>query len=256
MSAYQSGPVRDKNGTYHLAWVWRDTYDCSTNHSVSYACSLGSLENWQKSDGTPIQLPLTIHNTEILDPVPVKSGLLNNIKLSFDTEERPMVTYFKYDPKGRTQIYTMRLEGDRWRRYQTTNWKDRYEFSGGGSIDTMISFTTPSRSGPGEPLHQVFTNRFLAPYAQIRVLDPATLQQISKPVRLYPPSFETPSREGEWQVNLGGFDFMAAKREGSSWVLRWETMKPHRDRPREEEPPPSRLELVELKIAKRQATKY
>ncbi len=248
MNAYQSGPVRDKNGAYHVAWVWRDTPAAETNHDVSYAWSPGSFDNWQKTDGTPITLPMTIENTEILDHVQPGGGLLNSEKISFDADGRPMVTYCKYDPKGKTQIYTMRLENKRWKRYQTTSWPDRWEFSGTGSIGAQISFSAPSPWDETGLLYQTFLNKFQAPYQQIRFLDKKTLQPVGEPARLLPVGFDTPGpdKSSDWQVNLGGFSIGAIRQNGSAWVLRWEALKANRDKPRDFTPPPSRLELVEL----------
>ncbi len=248
-NAYQAGPVRDRNGIYHLAWVWRDTPDCATNHDVSYAQS-PDLVNWRTSDGTPIELPLTLGNTEIIDRVQVGGGLLNSEKLSFDAQGRPMVTYIKFDPKGKTQIYTMRLEERGWKRYQTTDWSDRWDHGGGGTIDSMINFSGPSPWVEPDKLYQTFTNRFIAPYSQIRFLDPKTLRQIGEPMRIYPASLDTPSREdGEWQVNIGGVSLEAIRRGQSCLAIRWETLRANRDRPREQVPPPSKLEVVELVAA-------
>lgn len=251
MNAYQAGPMRDKNGVYHLLWVWRDTPDCSTNHDVSYARAVGSFTNWQKSDGTPIPLPLTIENTEIIDRVQPGGGLLNNEKLTFDADNRPMVTYLKFDPKGKSQIYTMRLEEKGWKRYQTTNWPDRWEFSGVGGIDLMINYGGPSPWGETGLLYQTYMNKYQAPYTQIRFLDAKTLQQVGQPIRIYPDGYDTPSEheQGVWRVNIGGFSLESVRRTGSSWMLRWETLAPNGDRPRDFTPPPSRLELVELTLA-------
>lgn len=250
MNAYAAGPARDSNGTYHLAWVWRDHGGCESNHDVSYARSPGSLENWQKSNGEPVELPLTIHNTEIIDSVQVNSGLMNSVKISFDGLDRPMVTYIKFDPKGKTQIYTMRLENGRWKRYQTTKWNDRWEFSGGGTIFPMISFSGPTPWAGSDRLYQTFTNRYMAPYQQVRFLDKDKLQQVGEAVRIFPEGFDTPDPEkgDQWQVNILGASIEAARKTGATWALRWESMISNRDRPREAAPPPSRLELVELRI--------
>ena len=43
-NAYASTPVLGPDGRFHLAWVWRETPDAATNHSLSYARSRpGSL---------------------------------------------------------------------------------------------------------------------------------------------------------------------------------------------------------------------
>ena len=105
----------------------------------------------------PVEMPLTLENAEIIDRVQVHGGLLNSERLSFDTQNRPMVSYTKFDPKGKTQIYTMRLEERGWKRYQTTDWADRWDFSGGGSIGSMISFSGPSPWDETGKLYQSFT---------------------------------------------------------------------------------------------------
>lgn len=247
MNAYYCGPVRDSKGIYHVAWVWRDTPDCATNHDVSYARSATFRDGFTRSDGSPIDLPITIENGEIIDPVPIKSGLLNNVSLSFDSQDRVMITYHKFDEKGFTQVYTARLEKGSWRIYRTTDWKDRWEFSGGGSIPQMISISSPQVWGEGK-LYQVFTNKFLAPYVQVRFLDEKTLTQIGKPVRLYAPEFELPSAKhtDDWQTNIAGGSLSEVVRSGRSWVLRWESAGPNRDAPRDKVPPASKLHVVEL----------
>lgn len=247
-NAYQVGPARDRNGLYHLAWVWRNTPDCATNHDVSYAQS-PDLTHWRKSDGTPIDLPLTIENTEIIDRVQVGEGLLNSERLSFDAQGRPMVSYLKFDPKGKSQIYTMRLEKNGWKRYQTTDWSDRWYFSGTGGIDSMIGFSGPSPWDETGKLYQMVKNRFIAPYQQIRFLDPDTLQQVGDSMRIYPASLDAPLGGDEWQVNIGAVSVEAIRRGQSCLAIRWETLRSNRDRPREQIPPPSKLEIVEFVAA-------
>lgn len=249
MNAYYYGPVRDKKGVYHLTWVWRDTGDCSTNHDVSYARSASYQSGFQKSDGTPIELPLTIHNTEIIDPVPIKCGLLNRVSLSFDSRDRVMVTYHKFDKDGFTQVYTARRENSGWNVYETTQWKDRWDFSGGGTIPMMISIDAP-RIWDGGRLYQTYINKYQAPYRQMRYLNERTLKQIGAPFRILPADFDIPKvkHTEDWQVNISGLNIPSVKRDGYGWVLRWESAGPNRDRPRDTIPPPSKLELIELRI--------
>jgi hypothetical protein len=38
-SPYLAPPLTGAMGLFDLAWVWRDTNDCATNHNVSYARS-------------------------------------------------------------------------------------------------------------------------------------------------------------------------------------------------------------------------
>ncbi|MGB9588320.1 MAG: BNR repeat-containing protein, partial [Armatimonadota bacterium] len=209
MSAYHFYPVLGPDRNFHIAWCWRDTPDVATNHDVSYARGVGGLDRWEKGDGTPIQLPLTVHNTDIIDSVGTNSGLMNNVQLSLDSQNRPMVSYIKYDPRGRTQLYVMRLENGQWKRYQTTNWDSRWEFEGLGSIGAKIWFTGPTPWHSEGILAQTFVNLFLEPYAQIRFLDEKTLQPVCEPVRLYPSDLDniTLNDKDTWQVNWVGLDF-------------------------------------------------
>lgn len=251
MNAYYSGPIRDSKGVYHIAWVWRDTPDCSTNHDLSYARSTSYRDGFSKSDGTPVQLPLTIANTEIVDPIPVESGLLNATSISLDSRDRPMITYHKYDAEGLTQAYIARREPSGWRIYNTTDWKDRWEFNGGGSIANKITLTGPVPWESGK-LCQIFVNKFQGPYWRVRFLDEATLQPVGQPQRLLPEEFETPTAKHtpDWQVNTRGLSMPAIKTTGSCWVLRWESAGPNRDRPRDTVPPATKLEVVELRARK------
>ena len=144
----------------------------------------------------------------------------------------------------------MRLESSGWKRYQTTNWSDRYDAQGNGTHDHPISFNSP-RPWEGGTLCQIFLNRYLAQYRQIRFLDEKKLQQIGEPMRLFPPGFDTPSTgpQSEWHVKTTDPDVNELRRNGSTWILRWDAMRPNRDRPREKVPPPSRLEVVELVLS-------
>ncbi len=248
-NAYYTGPARDSKGVYHYAWVWREDPDCSTNHDVSYIRGSAPGEGLTRSDGTPVELPITLAKGEIIDPIPMKGGLLNNVALSFDSRDRVMITYYKFDERGNTQVYTARLEESGWRIYQTTHWHDRWDFQGGGTIPMMISTDAPRVWGDGK-LFQTFTNKYLAPYAQVRFLDERTLAQIGDPIRLYPPDFGTPSAKhtDDWQANIRGGSISEARRTGRTWALCWESAGPNRDRPREQVPPPSKLHVVEMAV--------
>jgi hypothetical protein len=76
---------------------------------------------------------MTINNAEIVDPIPIFGGAYNGLTMiGFDTKDRPIISYIKYDQDGNTQIYNARLESGNWKIYKTSNWHDRMEFDGGG----------------------------------------------------------------------------------------------------------------------------
>lgn len=135
MSGYFEGPTKGPDGNFHLIWVWRNTPNAATNHSLSYARS-PDLVDWVDSSGKSITLPLTLEHTEVVDPVPPGGGMINgNVKLGFDQKQRPTISYHKYDQNGDTQMYLARRENAGWNSVQISDWKGfRWDFGGGGSL--------------------------------------------------------------------------------------------------------------------------
>jgi len=187
MNAYFQGPVRDRQGVFHVCWVWRDTPDCATNHHLSYVRSK-DLMHWQTSAGKPLKLPITIDNAEVVDPVPPGGGIINgNTKLGFDADGRVIVSYHKFDAAGNTQIYNARREPGGWKIYQATDWDYRWEFSGGGAIPFLVR-VGPVTAGADGTLTQSCSNPKNG--SGTWRLDPATL----KPVGPAPPSDRLPKQ--------------------------------------------------------------
>ncbi|MEN8777799.1 MAG: BNR repeat-containing protein [Glaciecola sp.] len=134
-SGYFEGPTLGPDGNFHLIWVWRDTPDASTNHSLSYARS-SDLVNWEDSTGKRLQLPIRHSTAEIVDPVGVKGGMINgNIKLGFDQGNNPIISYHKYGKNGNTQMFVARSHQNDWQVKQISQWTNfRWDFGGGGSL--------------------------------------------------------------------------------------------------------------------------
>ena len=62
----------------------------------------------------------------------------NNTKVGFDSQNRPVVAYHKFDAAGNTQLFNARVEGGRWVTHQTSNWNYRWNFGGGGTLIFQI----------------------------------------------------------------------------------------------------------------------
>lgn len=148
-NAYMEGPELGPDGYYHLIWVWRDTPDCSTNHTVSYARSKNLLQ-WQTISGQETILPITLSKKEFyVDDTPAKGGLMNGgIALGFDSENRPVIGYHKYDEKGYNQLYVARYENENWKVQKLTNWDYRWEIGGISSVDNELRIWAPSVTEP------------------------------------------------------------------------------------------------------------
>lgn len=252
MNAYFHGPVKGSDGYMHLCWVWRNTPDASTNHDLSYARSKDML-HWEKGDGTPLKLPITIETAEIVDPIPVKGGITNGqATIGFDSQKRAIISYQKFDKDGMTQAYNARLEDGKWKIYQTSDgWDFRNLLQGGGSLGP--------EAGPRVGVHTVrlIDGKLLQSYdhptkgSGTWVLDEKMLKPIgtvSEPrpeymKELFKRTVDFPGMQVHFFNDLG-----KSEEPGVSYFLRWETLPAFRDQPREGAiPPANMLKLYKVK---------
>jgi len=246
MNAYFHGPVLGPDGWYHLVWTWRNTPDCSTNHDLSYARSR-DMVHWESSAGKAFPLPIRIETAEIIDPVPVRGGMINgNTKIGFDSKKRVVVTYHKFDANGFTQIMTARRDPQGWRLHAVTDWKYRWDFQGGGSIPFEITHGAVQPAGSGRLR---LDYRHPQAGAGAWLLDEETHAIVGKAPA------ERPRQTAPRKVE-SSFPGMGVRTAGDSghapagvrYELRWETLGANRDRPREGPlPEPSMLRVYELK---------
>ena len=247
MNAYPVGPDRGPDGRYHLCWIWRDTPDCRTNHDVSYARSR-DLVSWETAAGQPVALPMTLDTPGlVVDPVPAGGGAINgNTRIGFDSQNRPIVTYHKFDDEGFTQVYNARYEDDGWRIYQATDWDYRWHFEGGGTIHFEIR-VSPVKTHPDGSLTQGYSHdRYGSGTWRLRETDLKPVGHVQErrqwPAALDRPASDFPGMQVNWRGDSG-----TSGRSGVRYALRWETLGVHRDRPRDTVPPPSILRLYELR---------
>lgn len=247
MNAYFCGPVKGPDGRYHVCWVWRDTGDCATNHDVCYARS-NDLRHWESAAGKTLPLPITLETADVVDPVPVKGGILNgNVKLGFDSHQRVIVSYHKFDADGNTQLYAARFEDGAWKSRLLTDWKHRWEFSGGGTIITEVHLSGVTADKDGT-LRLGYTHKQYGS-GTLRI-DEETLKPLgmvpadtATAAKIDAPDGDTPGMTKRQANDLGAGDNLGVK-----YVLQWETLGPNRDHPREgTSPPPTTLRVVTLR---------
>ncbi|MDR1053974.1 MAG: BNR repeat-containing protein [Planctomycetaceae bacterium] len=250
MNAYFRSPVIGADGYYHICWMWRDTSDCSTNHDLSYARSK-DMRHWENSRGEPITLPITVQTGEIIDNAQPKGGLLNPAQdIGFDRANRVIISYGKYDDAGNYQLYNARLENGTWKYYQTSDWKYRWDFNGGGSIRGEVSFGRV----------EIQDNQLVQNFRHIKegsgrwLLDEKTL----KPVGKVSASVQFPKEINKVELDFPNIQIRTAwdlrdKNKSFSddsdfrYVMKWETLPPNRDAPYPVAPPPSMLRVYEIK---------
>lgn len=247
-NAYFMGPVLGPDHWFHIAWVWRESPMAETNHDLSYA-KTPDLVHWFKADGTPLTLPIKLSTGEIVDPVPVKGGIINNNTLiGFDDKGRPMITYHKYDKAGDTQIFVARYEGkavggNGWHIAQVSNWNHyRWDFSGGGSLNSEIFVSGAQPDGPGlvkvPVIRQGQSIDFILKSSDLSLVEARPMISLADQLKL---SFKVP--EG-MQLNV-----VSAPGDGATlYALVWAARPPHRDLPSPDIPDPTTLSFVTLKI--------
>jgi hypothetical protein len=249
MNAYCVGPKAGPDGFFHLCWVWRDNYNCDTNHNLSYARSR-DLRQWETVAGEPVSLPMTLASPGlIVDPTPrARSGMINmGINIGFDAQQRVILSYHKYDEKGHSQIYNARREGERWNIVQTSDWDWRWEFTGGGCVPCEVSGGAVRPDVDGF-LAQSYRNREKG--SGTWKLDANSLKPVGK---IHVKRDKMPA---DWDKIEGTFPGLQRKStrsvaddgSGIIYLLRWETLPVNRDRPRPEPwPEASTLTLWEVR---------
>ena len=258
MNAYVEGPKTGPDGRFHMVWIWRDTPNAATNHDISYARS-PDLLSWEDSAGKPIPLPITFERSDVVDPVPPGGGAINgNVKLGFDSLERPIVAYHKFDPHGNTQIYVSRREDSGWVLYQVSEWEDfRWDFGGFGALpEVKVRLGTPEQLPDGTirlPV-QKEGNRllFILDGRSLELLEtkdapppfpPLLADVVSSDEVSLDPRNQTGSKPAFRTRSTGGFN----DSPDEVFYITWEAQAAFRDQARETIPPPSILYLHHLK---------
>jgi len=245
-SAYFDGPILGPDGYFHLAWVWRESIDCSTNHDLSYARSK-DLVSWETSTGKPLTLPITLETCEIIDPVPQHGGIINNNnKVGFDQQGRVTISYHKNDVNNYTQPWTARSENGVWKKYQITDWPWNWNFSGPGGIVFAISLGPVTKGNDGDLTQLFYHIKFGSGTWSI---DPETLRATGTVQRqTIPPSLM------KVEGTFPGLGVIIVEDSGqynvndTRFVIRWESLPNNRDQPRPPPyPPPSMLRVYAIK---------
>lgn len=242
-NAYATAPILGPDGRFHLVWMWRDTPDCATNHTLSYARS-GDFLRWETSAGAPLGLPITRSTGEVIDPAAPGGGLINmSFHLAFDAQSRPLVTYHRYDAAGRSQAFlARRAEAGGWEIRQLSDWDFRWAFSGGGSIEAEVRVGPAQLQADGTLVVGYATREAGAGRWRLHGETLAMLERLPPAASPLPEALRRPVS------GLPGAQVHTAivGAGGERWVLRWETLGRNRDRPRETAPPPTELRLYRL----------
>ncbi|MDR7371364.1 BNR repeat-containing protein [Flavobacterium aquidurense] len=135
-SAYWQMCVGEK-GIY-ISWVWRESWDVSTNHDICYAFSSDGGVTWEKSTGEKYTLPITKATAEHAWEVPQNSSLINQTAMTVDENGNPYITTY-WDNNGVPQYKVVYLSKGKWNLINTNFHVKPFTLGGGGTKRIPIS---------------------------------------------------------------------------------------------------------------------
>lgn len=258
-SAYMGGPVLGPDGYYHVYWMWRETPDAGTTHDVSYIRSK-DLVNWETVTGTKLTLPITASTPGVkVDSIPQNSGLINRGAIGFDSQNRLIITYHKYDTtttNDYTQLYNARWEGTKWKIYKTSNWAYKWVISGTGSLVLQVTFGPVVLHSNGLLTQSYYHAVYGTGVWQLN--ETTLIPDTNLGTSLWPAYLEPAQHTGmdvSWLESYGPITCAGTFFNSTSsinpdpstvYALRWETMPANNDQPRTPVPAPTTMMLYKF----------
>lgn len=145
----------DRSGGIHLSWVWRETWLVETNHDLCYAYSPDGGQSWQRSDGTPYALPITMATAEVAMPIPQNSELINQTSMTADSSGHPLIaTYWREANDSIPHYRLVSHDGTGWKTERVVERHTPFSLSGGGT--KMIPIARPRVVSDGHELYYIF----------------------------------------------------------------------------------------------------
>ncbi len=246
-NAYIEGPLQGPGGYFHLAWVWRDTNDAATNHSLSYARSADWL-HWTGAADAPLDMPITFDSGEVVDPVPPGGGMINNnVKLGFDRSGRTLIAYHKFDNEGDTEIYLARREDEGWTIAQASNWDGfRWDFGGRGTLDFRVRVGRPRPADV--PGHLILPVTRDGVHLEL-IIDEVTLDPLRQRHATTPTHWIADIVKPRTNLTLNVISTIAPGDQSACHAIAWSSAPPNRDSPLASIPDPTELYYAELTAA-------
>jgi len=122
----------------YLSWVWRETWDVSTNHDICYAFSPDGGITWQKSVGEQYTLPINEATAEKIWNVPQNSSLINQTAMTVDATGNAYISTYWDAGKG-PQYKVVYLNDGNWKLLDTDFHKKAFTLGGGGTKSIPMS---------------------------------------------------------------------------------------------------------------------
>lgn len=130
----------DNKGVIHLSWVWRETWDVSTNHDMCYARSEDGGKTWTKSNGDKYELPINASSAEYCANIPQNSELINQTSITVDKDGNPYIaSYWRDKDSDIPQYRVIYSENGIWNNVNLNFRKSPFSLSGGSTKKIPIS---------------------------------------------------------------------------------------------------------------------
>ncbi|NRP21075.1 hypothetical protein LPJGGPFB_04334 [Ensifer adhaerens] len=228
-SAYPSNFKRDADGIWHVALVWRMNPDVSTNQRLSYARSR-DLIKWTTSSGKALSVPLSPTNIDVVDDIKMGQGLLNNVVVGIDAQNRPLISYSRYDARGHNQGYLARPNDGDWQRAVVTDWQGKWKIEGKGTLPGNIGFDSAVQR---ETCCILFYATQWRAGRQAIKLDARSFEVIQREQRpdIVPSSFRELRTFGLSKGVSRIFPLSDRWGNESAFSLRWESLRSNADQP-------------------------
>lgn len=145
----------DNKGTIHLSWVWRETWDVSTNHDMCYARSKDGGKTWENSLGEKYHLPINAANAEYAVKIPQNSELINQTSITTDEKGHPYIaTYWRLHDSDIPQYHILYHNGKIWNDLNLDFRKTPFTLKGGGT--KYIPISRPQIVADNGKIHLIF----------------------------------------------------------------------------------------------------
>lgn len=132
--------AQDKQGHLHLAWIWRETPDVSSNHDIAYARSADGGRTWTTLNGKPLKLPLNQANADYAFRIPPKSNLMNPPVVAVDSEGHPFIaSYWSPKPKAKPRYHVIYATEGHWEEMEGPEADEYFSLSGNGTKHPPMS---------------------------------------------------------------------------------------------------------------------
>jgi hypothetical protein len=123
-----------------VSWVWRETWDVSTNHDLCYARSNDGGVTWEKSDGQEYIIPVTAATAEYACNISQNSELINQTSMYADSDGNPYIaTYWTSSWTNVPQYHMVYHDSAGWKSKQISNRSTAFSLSGGGTKKIPVS---------------------------------------------------------------------------------------------------------------------